>query len=198
MSKRLRQNQGWPRLHYRPPAARPIRRVVGSNAPAEIDVKPIRRKLGVSQARFAATFGFGLDAVQNWEQGRCRPEGAGPRLSQGHRPRAGRGEASGRGLTRTGLPDPRPLVSELRGSDRAHRGAAPTSTCTSAPRWWRSRATAPRASPRRSSASAPAARSMAARCAISSCSSAPSPTPPGSSTAPRSTPRALFSPASPE
>jgi putative transcriptional regulator len=29
----------------------------------------------MSQAQFAASFGFGLDAVQNWEQGR-RPEGA--------------------------------------------------------------------------------------------------------------------------
>ena len=30
----------------------------------------------MSQAQFAASFGFGLDAVQNWEQGRRRPEGA--------------------------------------------------------------------------------------------------------------------------
>ena len=43
--------------------------------PAEIDVKAIRQKLGMSQAQFAANFGFGLDAVQNWEQGRRRPEG---------------------------------------------------------------------------------------------------------------------------
>ena len=46
------------------------------HVPAEIDVKAIRRKLGMSQAEFAASFGFGLDAVQNWEQGRRRPEGA--------------------------------------------------------------------------------------------------------------------------
>jgi putative transcriptional regulator len=44
--------------------------------PAEIDVKGIRKKLGMTQAQFAASFGFGLDAVQNWEQGRRRPEGA--------------------------------------------------------------------------------------------------------------------------
>jgi putative transcriptional regulator len=30
----------------------------------------------LSQRQFAASFGFGLDAVQNWEQGRRRPEGA--------------------------------------------------------------------------------------------------------------------------
>ncbi|MGH6793216.1 MAG: hypothetical protein ACRECF_10845, partial [Methyloceanibacter sp.] len=37
------------------------------HVPAEIDVKAIRRKLGMSQSQFAASFGFGLDAVQNWE-----------------------------------------------------------------------------------------------------------------------------------
>jgi putative transcriptional regulator len=46
------------------------------HVPAEIDVKAIRRKLGMSQAQFAASFGFGLDAVQDWEQGRRRPEAA--------------------------------------------------------------------------------------------------------------------------
>ena len=46
------------------------------HVPAEVDVRAIRKKLGMSQARFAAAFGFGLDAVQNWEQGRRRPEGA--------------------------------------------------------------------------------------------------------------------------
>jgi putative transcriptional regulator len=46
------------------------------HVPDHIDVRAIRRKLGMSQARFAASFGFVLDAVQNWEQGRRRPEGA--------------------------------------------------------------------------------------------------------------------------
>ncbi len=46
------------------------------HVPEEFDVKALRRKLGMSQARFAASFGFGLDAVQSWEQGRRRPEGA--------------------------------------------------------------------------------------------------------------------------
>jgi putative transcriptional regulator len=46
------------------------------HVPDEVDVKAIRRKLGMSQAQFAASFGFGLDAVQNWEQGRRRPDGA--------------------------------------------------------------------------------------------------------------------------
>jgi putative transcriptional regulator len=46
------------------------------HVPDRVDVKAIRRKLGMSQAQFAASFGFGLDAVQNWEQGRRRPDGA--------------------------------------------------------------------------------------------------------------------------
>jgi putative transcriptional regulator len=47
-----------------------------AHVPAQVDVRAIRKKLGMSQAQFAAAFGFGLDAVQNWEQGRRRPEGA--------------------------------------------------------------------------------------------------------------------------
>jgi putative transcriptional regulator len=46
------------------------------HVPDEVDVRTIRRKLGMSQRQFAASFGFALDAVQNWEQGRRRPEGA--------------------------------------------------------------------------------------------------------------------------
>lgn len=30
----------------------------------------------MSQAEFARSFGFSVDAVENWEQGRRRPEGA--------------------------------------------------------------------------------------------------------------------------
>ena len=43
--------------------------------PPEVDVKALRRKLGMSQSRFAKSFGFGLAAVQSWGQGRRRPEG---------------------------------------------------------------------------------------------------------------------------
>jgi putative transcriptional regulator len=42
--------------------------------PAEIDVKLIRRKLRMTQSRFAETFGFSLDAVKHWEGGRRTPE----------------------------------------------------------------------------------------------------------------------------
>jgi putative transcriptional regulator len=44
------------------------------HVPATIDVKKIRRRLGLSQEAFAATYGFALSAVRDWEQGRRRPE----------------------------------------------------------------------------------------------------------------------------
>ena len=47
-----------------------------AHVPEEIDVAAIRKRLGLSQGEFAARFGFKLDAVQNWEQGRRRPDGA--------------------------------------------------------------------------------------------------------------------------
>jgi len=43
-------------------------------APAEIDVKAIRARTGLSQAAFAARYGFTLGAVRDWEQKRRRPE----------------------------------------------------------------------------------------------------------------------------
>ena len=40
-----------------------------------IDVRATRRRLGLSQAAFAAKFGFQAATVRNWEQGRTRPDG---------------------------------------------------------------------------------------------------------------------------
>jgi len=40
-----------------------------------IDVRAARRKLGMSQDRFARSFGVSAATVRNWEQGRRRPEG---------------------------------------------------------------------------------------------------------------------------
>ena len=42
--------------------------------PAAIDVKRIRRKLGLTQAAFANAYGLSLDAVKNWETGRRVPD----------------------------------------------------------------------------------------------------------------------------
>ena len=40
-----------------------------------IMVRKIRNKLGASQAEFAYMIGVSVDTLQNWEQGRRRPEG---------------------------------------------------------------------------------------------------------------------------
>lgn len=56
--------------------ARGAREGFVAHVPEAIDVAAIRARLGLSQAEFAARFGFKLDAVQNWEQGRRRPDGA--------------------------------------------------------------------------------------------------------------------------
>lgn len=39
-----------------------------------VDIKPIRQKLGMSQPKFAQSFGFSLDSVRNWESGRRVPD----------------------------------------------------------------------------------------------------------------------------
>ncbi len=39
------------------------------------DVKAIRSKLGKSQSEFASMIGVSVSTLQNWEQGRRRPEG---------------------------------------------------------------------------------------------------------------------------
>jgi putative transcriptional regulator len=43
--------------------------------PPHIDVKQVRRKLGLSQNDFAETFGINAATLRNWEQGRRQPEG---------------------------------------------------------------------------------------------------------------------------
>jgi putative transcriptional regulator len=40
-----------------------------------IDVRATRQRLGLSQAAFAAKFGFQPSTLKNWEQGRTRPDG---------------------------------------------------------------------------------------------------------------------------
>ena len=44
------------------------------HVPTKVDVKKIRRRLGLSQESFARTYGFALSAVRDWEQGRRQPE----------------------------------------------------------------------------------------------------------------------------
>jgi putative transcriptional regulator len=40
-----------------------------------VDVKQVRRRLGKSQAEFARMIGVSVSTLQNWEQGRRRPDG---------------------------------------------------------------------------------------------------------------------------
>jgi putative transcriptional regulator len=44
------------------------------HVPQEVDVKAIRGRLGMTQAKFSDTFGFSLDAIKHWEGGRRTPE----------------------------------------------------------------------------------------------------------------------------
>jgi putative transcriptional regulator len=43
--------------------------------PEHVDVKAIRQGLKMSQSEFARRFGFSIDSLQNWEQGRRFPDG---------------------------------------------------------------------------------------------------------------------------
>ena len=49
-------------------------RVTKVEIPA-IDVRAARRRMGLSQAAFAAKFGFAPATLRNWEQGQTRPDG---------------------------------------------------------------------------------------------------------------------------
>jgi putative transcriptional regulator len=44
------------------------------HVPETVNVKRIRKRLGLSQEAFAATYGFALSAVRDWEQGRRQPD----------------------------------------------------------------------------------------------------------------------------
>jgi putative transcriptional regulator len=43
--------------------------------PPEIDVRAIRDRMGLTQQDFAACFGFSVNTLRHWEQGRRVPEG---------------------------------------------------------------------------------------------------------------------------
>jgi putative transcriptional regulator len=51
--------------------AKPARLYVAS----EISVREIRKKMNLSQDDFAAEFGFTINQIRDWEQGRTRPLG---------------------------------------------------------------------------------------------------------------------------
>ena len=43
--------------------------------PESVEVEPIRKRLGLTQASFARVFGLNVATVRDWEQGRRHPEG---------------------------------------------------------------------------------------------------------------------------
>lgn len=45
-----------------------------AHVPQDVDVKAIRNRLGMTQAKFSDTFGFSLDTIKHWEGGRRTPE----------------------------------------------------------------------------------------------------------------------------
>jgi putative transcriptional regulator len=51
-------------------------RVYEYHVPGPVDVKAIRVKLGLSQAKFARRFGFSARTLQDWELGRSHPPSA--------------------------------------------------------------------------------------------------------------------------
>jgi putative transcriptional regulator len=40
----------------------------------KVDVRAVRRKMGLSQTQFATKFGFPPATLRNWEQGRAHPD----------------------------------------------------------------------------------------------------------------------------
>ncbi len=45
------------------------------HVPDLIDVRAIRTKLGMTQNQFAGEFGFSVNTLRHWEQGKRQPEG---------------------------------------------------------------------------------------------------------------------------
>jgi putative transcriptional regulator len=44
------------------------------NVPGEVDVKAVRKRLGLTQVQFSNTFRLSIDNVKNWESNRRQPE----------------------------------------------------------------------------------------------------------------------------
>jgi putative transcriptional regulator len=49
-------------------------RVSSVKVPA-VNIREVRRRMGLSQAAFASKFGFRPATLRNWEQGRTQPDG---------------------------------------------------------------------------------------------------------------------------
>jgi len=45
-----------------------------AHVPEQVDVRALRKRTGLSQTKFAMIYGFALETLRNWEQGRRQPE----------------------------------------------------------------------------------------------------------------------------
>jgi len=45
------------------------------HVPSAVDVRAIRAKLGLTQEEFASRFGFSVNTLRHWEQGKRQPKG---------------------------------------------------------------------------------------------------------------------------
>ena len=54
---------------------RPLWCVLAPFSEAQVNAKAIRTKLGMTQQAFAARFGFSVNTLRHWEQGKREPEG---------------------------------------------------------------------------------------------------------------------------
>ncbi len=51
------------------------RRAYRVTIPPRVNVRAIRRRMGMTQQAFAARFGFSINTLRHWEQGKRVPEG---------------------------------------------------------------------------------------------------------------------------
>lgn len=72
MAKRRLQGFG---AEFLDTSRRPYRAPLARHELVAIDVAAIRKKLGLSQARFAHRFGFSVATLRHWEQGNRKPRG---------------------------------------------------------------------------------------------------------------------------
>ncbi|HEX4158950.1 MAG TPA: helix-turn-helix domain-containing protein [Rhizomicrobium sp.] len=49
---------------------------IRTHIPPEIDVRAIRKRMKLTQDAFAASFGFSVARLRDWEQGRTSPDSA--------------------------------------------------------------------------------------------------------------------------
>jgi putative transcriptional regulator len=75
MAKRYRDLRVYFGTEYQATGKRPYASPLTKRELAEVDVAAIRKRLNLSQARFAHRFGFPVATLRHWEQGKRKPRG---------------------------------------------------------------------------------------------------------------------------